>query len=168
MIAVWQIRRAVMAAICRETRPAVKSTANRPFRREPRSKRNLQQVLSMSRYSAQISEFRFMRRHLMPVVIAAALLAPAHAELKNSPSRSAKVQTFIIPSDEGYGMTDCLRGHREAGSCGQVIADSYCEAQGFARAEHFGQFDASDVTGSVPVAAGRPAPRTVLAITCKP
>jgi hypothetical protein len=104
----------------------------------------------------------------MPAVLAVVVLAPARAELQNSPSRPGKVQTFIIPSDEGYGMTDCLRGRRDEGSCGQVIADSYCEAQGFARAEHFGQFDASDVTGSVPVAAGKPAMRTVLAITCKP
>jgi hypothetical protein len=50
--------------------------------------------------------------------------------------------TFIVPANDGYGIADCA-------SCGKVVADSWCEAQGFARSESFGLADAADVTGSI-------------------
>ena len=35
---------------------------------------------------------------------------------------------FLVPGNDGYGIADCLA---EGGDCGQAVADTYCEAQGF-------------------------------------
>lgn len=53
--------------------------------------------------------------------------------------------TFLIPASDGYGVGDCLASGAE---CGRVVADAWCEAQGFARAARFGQVAPEDVTAS--------------------
>lgn len=53
--------------------------------------------------------------------------------------------TFLIPASDGYGVGDCLSTGAE---CGRVVADAWCEAQGFARAARFGQVAPEDVTAS--------------------
>ena len=56
-------------------------------------------------------------------------------------------KTFLIPAGEGYGVGDCLS---EGGSaCGQVVADAWCESQGFASAGSFGIASPEDHTGSI-------------------
>jgi hypothetical protein len=35
---------------------------------------------------------------------------------------------FLVPGNDGYGIGECLA---EGGACGQAVADTYCEAQGF-------------------------------------
>ena len=35
---------------------------------------------------------------------------------------------FLVPGNDGYGIAECLA---EGGACGQAVADTYCEAQGF-------------------------------------
>jgi hypothetical protein len=67
--------------------------------------------------------------------------------------------TFIVPANDGYGIGDCAIS---GSSCGKVVADSWCEAQGFARSESFGIADAADVTGSL---VGSTADRPI-SITC--
>jgi hypothetical protein len=67
--------------------------------------------------------------------------------------------TFIIPANDGYGIGDCASS---GSTCGKVVADSWCEAQGFARSESFGIADATEVTGALP---GRPLDRPI-SITC--
>ena len=54
--------------------------------------------------------------------------------------------TFIIPSNDGYGIGDCAVS---GSTCGKVVADAWCEAQGFARSESFGAADAADTTGTI-------------------
>jgi hypothetical protein len=43
---------------------------------------------------------------------------------------------FLIPAADGYGVADCLSGQNP--ECGTVVANAWCEAQGFARAQAFG------------------------------
>ena len=52
--------------------------------------------------------------------------------------------TFIVPANDGYGVAECVTS-----SCGQVVADQWCMAQGFARSVAFGEADPAEVTGSI-------------------
>jgi hypothetical protein len=54
--------------------------------------------------------------------------------------------TFLIPASNGYGVAECLDSGSE---CGQVVADAWCEAQGYAHASSFGRTEPDEVTGSV-------------------
>lgn len=65
-------------------------------------------------------------------------------------------QTFVIPAGDGYGIAECVAS---GSSCGQVVADSWCEAQGFAKSASFGPVDV-DATGSIGTAS-RP-----ISVTC--
>jgi hypothetical protein len=80
----------------------------------------------------------------------------------DAPSRANIVKaTFVIPASDGYGVADCLTGGSD---CGRIVADAWCEAQGFSRAETFG-IAAEEVTGSTDAAISkRSAPP--IAITC--
>ena len=41
-------------------------------------------------------------------------------------------ETFLVPAHDGYGVAECLvSGH----TCGQAVADTWCEAQGYVRAD---------------------------------
>ncbi len=63
----------------------------------------------------------------------AVLLSAAALTLlpKSSQASSEPVSieaTFLVPAHDGYGVAECLvSGH----SCGQAVADTWCEAQGF-------------------------------------
>ena len=80
---------------------------------------------------------------------------------------AAETRTFIIAnSPDGYGIDQCLA---TGASCGRVIANSYCGAQGYAQAASFRKAEATEVTGTVPVAAasGWPTgPQAFVAIEC--
>ena len=65
-------------------------------------------------------------------------MAPAHVE-----------KTFLIPSSDGYGVGDCLT--TPGSECGQVVANAWCEAQGYAAANTYGIAAADEYTG-VPIA----------------
>lgn len=103
-----------------------------------------------------------MGRRLAMVGVVGALLGGAFtaALVPFGESQAASANaTFIVPANDGYGVGDCALA---GGACGQVVANQWCEAQGFARAGSFGAADPADVTGSVEgVRASRP-----IAITC--
>lgn len=82
------------------------------------------------------------------------------ATVPNGESHAASAaSTFIVPANDGYGVGDCALA---GGSCGQVVANQWCEAQGFARATSFGAADPADVTGAIQGSkTGRP-----IEITC--
>ncbi len=65
--------------------------------------------------------------------------------------------TFLVPSDDGYGIAECVAS---GSACGQVVADAWCEAQGFTRSASFGMADV-ETTGSLGAPAGRP-----ISVTC--
>jgi hypothetical protein len=102
------------------------------------------------------------------IVAFSALLAVAAGSLvvlPNGETRAAGPDaTFLIPAADGYGVADCLAASES--ECGRVVADAYCEAQGFARAESFGRAAADDVTGAIPANPRAEAERPIR-ITCK-
>lgn len=76
-------------------------------------------------------------------------------------AEAAPNNRFLVPGNDGYGIAECLA---EGGACGQAVADSYCEAQGFkSGARSF--TDASDeITASTTKRTARPA---AFAIECR-
>ena len=60
------------------------------------------------------------------------------------------------------GVADCLSG---ASECGRIIANAWCEAQGFSRAETFG-LAVEDVTGSTAATISNRSERPI-SITCE-
>ena len=52
------------------------------------------------------------------------------------PSQAQDTTTFVIAAASGYGVEDCLG---QAGECGQVVADAWCQAHGQGAALKFGQ-----------------------------
>ena len=88
-------------------------------------------------------------RRTIGVLAFTAVLATAAASFTVLPEgqRTAVRQaTFLVPANDGYGVGDCLAS---GGECGQIVADAWCETQGFRRAVEFGQTMAEDVTGSI-------------------
>ncbi len=78
---------------------------------------------------------------------------------------AAKAQnTFMIPASDGYGIADCLSS--AASECGRIVADSWCESQGFAKAVSFGAAAREDFTGAVVSANPVADAEKPLAITC--
>lgn len=99
-----------------------------------------------------------MRRRLAVLGFAAALAAGAlsFTAISTETTQAASAATFVVPANDGYGIADCV-----AAGCGQVVADAWCEAQGFAGSASFGPADV-EVTGSIAAGAGRP-----ISVTCK-
>jgi hypothetical protein len=61
-----------------------------------------------------------------------------------SGARAGETHPLVIAANDGYGVEDCLA---EAGDCGQVVADAWCEAHGHGAAVSYGP--ASRFTGPV-------------------
>ncbi len=100
---------------------------------------------------------------LLAAALATTLALGAQAG-SETPARNHVEKTFLIPSSEGYGVADCLTTPGSA--CGQTVADSWCEAQGFAAAGSFGVAAPEEYTGSVDLPVSKPSERP-LRITCK-
>ncbi|GJE62782.1 hypothetical protein [Methylobacterium trifolii] len=79
--------------------------------------------------------------------------APAHVE-----------KTFLIPSSDGYGVGDCLS--TPGSECGQVVANAWCEAQGYAAAGSFGIAAPEEFTGAIDLPVSKPAERPIR-VTCQ-
>ncbi len=60
---------------------------------------------------------------------------------------AARTQTFVIPMNDGYGIRECLM---DRASCGQVVADAWCEAHGLSKSLAYGP--AEDITASISTA----------------
>ena len=50
-------------------------------------------------------------------------------------ARADEVKDYVIASNDGYGLQECLGA---GGECGQVVADAWCEAHGHGHALSFG------------------------------
>lgn len=107
-------------------------------------------------------------RRAFAVAAFAALVAAGAGSLVVLPTAATRAAatdaTFLIPAAEGYGVADCLTA--PGSECGRVVADAYCEAQGFARSASFGRAAADDVTGSVETALARPESERPILIAC--
>jgi hypothetical protein len=112
---------------------------------------------------SDLKELSSMRGMLTALGVAGALLLAGLSlsilGTETTQAASAAQATFIVPANDGYGIGDCAVS---GSTCGKVVADSWCEAQGFARSESFGIADVADVTGSI---AG-PAVDRPISITC--
>ncbi|HZB62058.1 MAG TPA: hypothetical protein VE423_05265 [Microvirga sp.] len=82
--------------------------------------------------------------------------------LPNGTQASSTEKTFMVPAADGYGVAECLISDR---ACGQVVADSWCEAQGYRKAASFRQITSDEVAGGVQKASLSPKEQPV-AITC--
>ena len=79
-----------------------------------------------------------MRSMIAAMAVAAVIGSSAHAEKR----------LFIVANHaDGYGVDTCLAG---GGSCGQVVANSYCRSHDFAQAVSFRKVDRDDITGAIP------------------
>lgn len=95
----------------------------------------------------------------MPICPLAVLLLGAAL---SGPVDAAPNNRFLVPGNDGYGIADCLA---EGASCGQAVADAYCEAQGFkAGAESYGLVE--DITAST-TAPRRSARTSAFEIACR-
>ena len=74
------------------------------------------------------------------------LTAASVTLLPNGTQASSTEATFLVPAADGYGVAECLISNQP---CGQVVADTWCEAQGYARAVSFRQTDAEETTSSI-------------------
>ncbi|GJD47776.1 hypothetical protein OPKNFCMD_0487 [Methylobacterium crusticola] len=74
-------------------------------------------------------------------------------------------KTFLIPSSDGYGVAECLSNGQ--GECGQVVADAWCESQGFAKAASYGVAAQDDYTGAIEAAPAVKASDRPIRITCR-
>ena len=104
-----------------------------------------------------------MRRTFAVLAFTAALAtaAASFTVLPDGHPGTVAQATFLVPSHDGYGVGDCLLS---GGECGQLVANAWCEAQGFRRAVSFAPTGPEDVTGTVQkVATGSHGP---IAITC--
>jgi len=86
------------------------------------------------------------------------------ATMPSARSAASEQRTFLIPGSDGYGVADCISSKAE---CGTVVANAWCEAQGFGKAVSFGVAAREDFTGSVAKpAAATEEPAQPLSITC--
>ena len=79
--------------------------------------------------------------------------------------KEPRQRIFVITDQEGYGTGDCLA---KEGECGKIIANSFCESNGFKAAEFFRKADPDDITGSIS-SERKPAqrPPQAFVISCK-
>lgn len=101
---------------------------------------------------------------LIATILSGSLVIAAQAGSETPKAGGHVEKTFLIPSSEGYGVADCLTTPGSA--CGQVVADSWCEAQGYASANSFGVAAAEEYTGTIDLPVSKPADRP-LRITCQ-
>ncbi|ACB83380.1 hypothetical protein PUR23_14015 [Methylorubrum populi] len=107
-------------------------------------------------------------RRSAAVLLALALATaafPAQAGSEPAAARKPVEKTFLIPAEDGYGVGECLSGGPS--ECGQVVANAWCESQGFASASNYGVAAQDEYTGAIDGAAPvKSAPRP-LRITCQ-
>ena len=118
-----------------------------------------------------ISKVLPMRRAAAEIGALLALALSAHTALAaadgESPGKApaSMEKTFLIPSSEGYGVGDCLTNGDS--SCGQVVANAWCEAQGFASAGSFGVAAQDEYTGAIPAPPVVKSSERPIRITCQ-
>lgn len=80
-----------------------------------------------------------------------------------SVAAASEPRTFLIPASDGYGVADCISSRAE---CGQIVANAWCESQGFGKAVAFGVAAREDFTGSVAKQSPARIAEQPLSITC--
>lgn len=100
---------------------------------------------------------------LVAVSAAASLVSTDLSADPEPMSTTARSATFLIPSNDGYGIADCIASQ---GSCGRRAAETWCETKGYRTALSFGAADRADFTGSVPQRSASGGEMKPLVVTC--
>ncbi len=87
-----------------------------------------------------IKAYRF--RSWPPVLLAVAGFSVAGSFA--TPSRSQESVNYTISNNDGYGIADCMQSGTD---CGRVMANSWCEAHGYAHALAYGS--SQELAGSI-------------------
>jgi hypothetical protein len=95
--------------------------------------------------------------------IAAAGISLSVVPPTRSAAAASEPRTFLIPARDGYGVADCISSKAE---CGTIVADAWCESQGFGKAVAFGVAAREDFTGSVMKQSPAQTAEQPLSITC--
>ena len=82
--------------------------------------------------------------------------------LPNGTQASSTQATFMVPAADGYGVAECLITNQ---ACGQVVADTWCEAHGYTKAVSFRQIAPEEITGTIQKAA-LTSKETPVSVTC--
>lgn len=98
------------------------------------------------------------------VGISAMFVAASSLVSSTSAARAEGGHSFVIPANDGYGLAECLA---EGSSCGRLVADAWCEAQGYGKADTFGPADPAEVTSSLSVRVPQTTAPKSYAITCR-
>jgi hypothetical protein len=96
-------------------------------------------------------------------VLLAGSLALSSVVSTTAPARAEGGHSFIVPANDGYDLAECLA---QGAACGKVVADAWCEAQGYGKSEGFGPSDPAETTASIAVKAGAPATPKTYTISC--
>jgi hypothetical protein len=116
--------------------------------------------------TARIQSMRFFMRRAYAVLglgTAVFFTAASLTLLSNGTQASSTEATFLVPAADGYGVAECLISNQ---SCGQVVADTWCEAQGYTRAVSFRQVQAVEMTGSIQAASIKEGELRPISISC--
>ncbi|CAO4177918.1 hypothetical protein [Methylorubrum populi] len=102
---------------------------------------------------------------LLTLVLATTAL-PARAGSEPAAAPKHVEKTFLVPAEDGYGVGECLSGGPS--ECGQVVANAWCESQGYASASNYGVAAQDEYTGAIDglAAPAKTAPRP-FRITCQ-
>jgi hypothetical protein len=101
-----------------------------------------------------------MPHHRLLAALSLALLLLAAQNAAAGPA----TQELILPADDGYGMDDCLA---ETGTCGQLIADAWCKANGLAKSIAYGPIDPAEMTASISTAKISRTTPAAYSVTCE-
>ena len=101
-----------------------------------------------------------MPYHRLLAALSLALLLLAAQNAGAAPT----TKDFILPADDGYGMDDCLA---EAGTCGQLIADAWCKANGLVKSIAYGPIDPAELTASISTAKISRTTPAAYSVTCE-
>ena len=80
------------------------------------------------------------------------------------PAALAAEKTFPVPTDDGYGMDDCLL---EGQACAKLVADSWCQVKGMSQAVRFERAAPEDITASLAHEKTAARSATTYLITCQ-
>lgn len=103
-------------------------------------------------------------RRTLAVLSALGVLASATAPALAASQGTGVEKTFLIPSSDGYGVAECLT---TGGECGQVVADAWCESQGYAKSASYGIAAQDEYTGAIEAAPAVKTSDRPIRITCR-
>jgi hypothetical protein len=103
-------------------------------------------------------------RRTLAVLSALGVLVSATVPALAASQAAGVEKTFLIPSSDGYGVAECLT---TGGECGQVVADAWCESQGYAKSASYGIAAQDEYTGAIEAAPAVKTSDRPIRITCR-